>query len=432
MASANLSSLAAELDELRSYFKTHKAGCYLVATSGGKDSMLLCELMRMLALPFEVLHVNYGLRGAESEADQAIVEAYCQKYKLPLHIKRVQLAAVLQENHKNLQAEARRIRYAFFSEMQQQQPGSLICTAHHAEDQIETFWLQLARGAGMKGLAAMEVSQKGLLRPLLNFRRKTLDALATELGLQWREDSSNASLKYRRNRWRHVFIPFLKNELPQLQQSILLIQKQFALEIQAQEALLHSALSGLKNNRSICLNELTQLSTYQFIELFKLFDIPTHVIRRLPDLFVAESGKFIAWQVETGAAKSFVVRQKDQLIFLNSEATDWTFALEDLPSQAASEVPNTNFLIDRQRIKGTLFFRQVEAGDRMPVRGMKGTKKVLQILKEAGIPAPLRKLQCVLCDEQQIIAVPNLQVSALVQANENTTQLAALYFSKKP
>lgn len=432
MASANLSSLAAELDELRSYFKTHKASCYLVATSGGKDSMLLCELMRTLALPFEVLHVNYGLRGAESEADQAFVEAYCQKYNLPLHIKRVQLAAVLQQNHKNLQAEARRIRYAFFSEMQQQQPCSLICTAHHAEDQIETFWLQLARGAGMKGLAAMEVSQKGLLRPLLNLRRKTLDALATELGLQWREDSSNASLKYRRNRWRHVFMPFLKKELPQLEQSILMIQKQFALDIQAQDALLHSALSGLKKNRSIYLNELSQLSTYQFIELFKLFDIPTHVIRRLPDLFVAESGKFIAWQVEKGATKSFVVRQKDQLICFNSETSDWTFALEDLPSQAASEVPNTNLLIDRQRIKGTLFFRQVEAGDRMPVRGMKGTKKVLQIFKEAGIPAPLRKLQYVLCDEQQIIAVPNLQVSALVQANENTTQLAALYFSKKP
>jgi tRNA(Ile)-lysidine synthase len=432
MASAKQSSLTTVLDELHSYFKTNQASCYLVATSGGKDSMLLCELLRKLALPFEVLHVNYGLRGAESEADQAFVEAYCLQYNLPLHVKRVELAAALQQNPQNLQAEARRIRYAFFSEMQQQQPGSLLCTAHHAEDQIETFWLQLARGAGMKGLAAMAHSQKGLLRPLLPLRRETLNELALELGLQWREDSSNAALKYRRNRWRHVLIPFLKNELPQLEQSILLIQKQFALEMKAQEALLRTALAGLQKNRSIYLSELTQLSSYQFVELFKLFEIPTHIIRRLPDLFVAESGKFIAWQAAKGAAKSYVVRQQDQLIFLTPEASDWTFALEDLPSRATSEVPNIDFLIDRQKIKGKLFFRQVEAGDRMPVRGMKGSKKVLQILKEAGIPAPLRKLQYVLCDEQQIIAVPNLQLSANIEAGAHTAHLARLHFSKKP
>ena len=432
MASAKHSSLTAVLDELRIYFYTNQASCYLVATSGGKDSMLLCELLRKLALPFEVLHVDYGLRGAESEADQAFVEAYCFQYNLPLHIKRVELAAALQQNPQNLQAEARRIRYAFFSEMQQQQPGSLLCTAHHAEDQIETFWLQLARGAGMKGLAAMAHSQKCLLRPLLHLRRETLNEVALELGLQWREDSSNAALKYRRNRWRHVLIPFLKNELPQLEQSILLIQKQFALEMQTQEALLRTALAGLQKNRSIYLSELTQLSTYQFIELFKLFEIPTHIIRRLPDLFAAESGKFIAWQAAKGAAKSYVIKQKDQLVFLTPEASNWTFALEDLPSRAASEVPNTDFLIDRQKIKGELFFRQVEAGDRMPVRGMKGTKKVLQILKEAGIQAPLRKLQYVLCDDQQIIAVPNLQLSANIEAGAHTAHLARLHFSKKP
>jgi len=431
MASAKQSSLTAVLDELRSYFKTNKASCYLVATSGGKDSMLLCELLRKLSLPFEVLHVNYGLRGAESEADQAFIEAYCLQYNLPLHIKRVQLAAALQQNPQNLQAEARRIRYAFFSEMQQQQPESLLCTAHHAEDQIETFWLQLARGAGMKGLAAMAHSQKGLLRPLLHLRRETLNEVALKLGLQWREDSSNAALKYRRNRWRHIFIPFLKNELPQLEQSILLIQKQFAFEMKAQDALLNSTLSELQKNRSINLSKLTQLSSYQFIELFKIFEIPTHIIRRLPDLFAAESGKFIAWQAVKDAEKSYVVRQKDQLIFFTPEASTWTFALEDLLS-GVSEVPKTDFLIDRQCIKGKLFFRQVEAGDRMAVRGMKGTKKVLQILKEAGIPAPLRKLQYVLCDEQQIIAVPNLQLSANIEARAYTANLARLHFSKKP
>ena len=141
------------LDALRVFFKAHQARTYLVATSGGKDSMLLCELMRTLALPFELLHINYGLRGKESDEDAAFLKAYCKKYNLSFHSKCIELSAELQHQKKNLQAEARRIRYDFFKTVQQNQPNSLICTAHHADDQIETFWLQLLRGAGMKGLA---------------------------------------------------------------------------------------------------------------------------------------------------------------------------------------------------------------------------------------------------------------------------------------
>ncbi len=102
------------LEALRVFFKANQASTYLVATSGGKDSMLLCELMRMLALPFEIMHLNYRLRGKESDEDAAFLEAYCKKYHLPFHLKCIELSAELQHQHKNLQAEARRIRYEFF------------------------------------------------------------------------------------------------------------------------------------------------------------------------------------------------------------------------------------------------------------------------------------------------------------------------------
>ncbi len=429
---ANTVTLALVLDELRAYFKTNKASCYLVAVSGGKDSMLLCELMRRLTLPFEVVHVNYGLRGEQSEADQAFVEAYCLQYNLPLHIKRAPLAAILQQHNKNLQAEARRIRYAFFSEIQQQRPDSLICTAHHAADQVETFWLQLARGAGLKGLAAMAFSQKGLLRPLLNLGPETLHEVALELELKWREDSSNTTLKYRRNLWRHVFIPFLKDKLPLLEQSILLIQKQFATEMKAQEDLLHSALEELKINKSINLSKIAQLSSYQFVELFKLFGLPPHVIRRLPDLFSAENGKSITWQQTNEPQKSFVVKQNNQLVFLTEATAQWTYEIEALTPNLIDLALHSKNIIDLQQIEGALYFRFVAAGDRMPVVGMKGSKKVLQILKEAGYAAPLRKKQYVLCDQQKIVAIPNLQLNAVVVATEHTTHFALLHFLKKP
>lgn len=417
------------LDALRVFFKANQASTYLVATSGGKDSMLLCELMRRLEIPFEILHINYGLRGKESDEDASFLKAYCSQYQLPFHIKCVELSAELQGQKKNLQAEARRIRYEFFKTVQQNQLNSLICTAHHADDQIETFWLQLFRGAGIKGLAAMQTGQKGVLRPLLDFEQKTLQAISASMQLQWREDSSNATLKYRRNLWRQKLLPFLSGQLPTLNQSVLRLQKHFAQTIVSQDAELRITLRQLQNLGCITLNDLSQLSTYQFVELFKLYGLPTHVIKRLPDLFWAANGKNIAWQQANNAQKSYVVKQNGHFVFLTDHATEWSHAIEVV--NANEKAQRSTFLIDLQQIEGALIFRQVQAGDRMRVAGMNGSKKVLQILKEAGLPAPLRKQHYVLCDQQKIIAVPNLQLNAMVEAKANSTQVAVLHFSKK-
>lgn len=430
--SLNDAVLEEVLAALRVYFEKNQACTYLVAASGGKDSMLLCELMRTLALPFELLHINYGLRGKESDADAAFLKAYCEKYHIPFHFKSILLSTELQQQKKNLQAEARRIRYDFFKTIQENRPNSLICTAHHADDQIETFWLQLFRGAGIKGLAAMQTGQKGVLRPLLDFEQKTLQAISATLQLHWREDSSNATLKYRRNLWRHELLSFLSSQLPTLNASVLLLQKYFAQEIESQDALLKNTLKALQKYECITLNKISQLSAYQFIELFKLYGLPTYVIRRLSDLFTAENGKYISWQQGNASQKSYVVKQNGQLVFLTDEATEWSYAINELQPNFKEQAQHPQNLIDLQQIEGALFFRQVQAGDRMRVAGMHGTKKVLQILKEVGLPAPLRKQQFVLCDQQKIIAVPNVQLSESIAAKAHTTQFAVLHFSKKP
>ena len=108
----------------------------VLALSGGLDSMVLCHLLLELQLPFQILHVNYGLRGAESNADQALVAAFCQKHQIKLEVLEVSLKEQLTSNKLNLQAEARKIRYDFFKKIQNENPKSLICTAHHADDQI--------------------------------------------------------------------------------------------------------------------------------------------------------------------------------------------------------------------------------------------------------------------------------------------------------
>ena len=430
MASGNSALLQQTRSDLTHFFEQNKADTYLLAVSGGLDSMVLCTLLHELQLPIKILHVNYGLRDADSDEDQAFVAAYCQKHHIKLEVLEVGLKNQLVINKLNLQAEARRIRYAFFKELQAQTPNSLLCTAHQADDQIETFWLQLARGAGLKGLAGMARQSENLLRPMLNLSRSEVLALAKEMKVTWREDSSNATLKYRRNLWRHEFLPYLNTKSPGLNQEIALIQKVFTREIEGQEALLKQAIRNFNINQSISLVELAQLSAYQFIELFKNSGVPTHVIRRISDLFQAENGKYLSWTDGKDQKSYYFIKHQQQIQLYSKEPFVWHYSLHPVLEKEGLEQQQQ--LVDMDLIKGQPYFRAVQMGDSISISGMKGSKKVLQILKEAGVPAPLRKQQLILCDDQKVLAVPTLQINAQIKAHANTTQFAALGFSKNP
>ena len=431
MASGNSALLQQTRSDLTHFFEQNKADTYLLAVSGGLDSMVLCTLLHELQLPIKILHVNYCLREADSDEDQAFVAAYCQKHHIKLEVLEVGLKNQLVINKLNLQAEARRIRYAFFKEVQAQTPNSLLCTAHQADDQIETFWLQLARGAGLKGLAGMARQSENLLRPMLNLSRSEVLALAKEMKVTWREDSSNATLKYRRNLWRHEFLPYLNTKSPGLNQEIALIQKVFTREIEGKEALLKQAIRNFNINQSISLVELSQLSAYQFIELFKNSGVPTHVIRRISDLFQAENGKYLSWTDGKDQKSYYFIKHQQQIQLYSKEPFVWHYSLHPVLEKEGLEQQQQQ-LVDMDLIKGQPYFRAVQMGDSISISGMKGSKKVLQILKEAGVPAPLRKQQLILCDDQKVLAVPTLQINAQIKAHANTTQFAALGFSKNP
>ena len=430
MASAKSMLLRQTLLDLSAFFKKNKANTYLLAVSGGLDSMVLCHLLLELERPLQILHVNYGLRGAESNADQALVAAFCQKHQIKLEVLKVSLKEQLSNNKLNLQAEARKIRYDFFKKIQSENPKSLICTAHHADDQIETFWLQLARDAGIKGLAGMARADRHVLRPLLNLNRDDILALAKELKVSWREDSSNTSLKYRRNLWRHQLLPFLNASMPKLNGAVERLQKTFAQEMIAQEKTLQTAITHFILNKSIGLVELSQLSAYQYLELFKSAGIPIHSIKRISDLFKAENGKYISWKDQSTHRKSYLVRQQQHLTLFDQTPIEWSYHLNSISFDVQSlALPN---LIDLHQVKGEPFFRTVQNGDHIRIIGMKGSKKVLRVLKEAGIPAPLRTQQMILCDQEKVLAIPQLKLNATIVATKDTTSFAQLFFAKKP
>ncbi|MBM3917569.1 MAG: tRNA lysidine(34) synthetase TilS [Sphingomonadales bacterium] len=426
MASTEHPFVSETLTTLRSFFELHSAPKYLVAVSGGRDSMLLCELLLLLKLPVELMHVNYGLRGSESDLDQLHIAQYCHKSKLKLHCHQSKLAQQLRDKKTNLQAEARAIRYRFFREIQAKEPGSMICIAQHQDDQIETFWLQLSRGAGLKGLASMTKANNGTLRPLLDLTRMEINALCQHLQLEFRDDSSNQSKKYRRNLWRMEFLPFLDNNLPQLKAAILYLQQKFHAEIKAQEEGLARVVSSFQNNKSITLNDISQLTAYQYIEIFKRAGFPMYITKRISELFTAANGKYLQWTDPINAHLNYLVKNGKKLEWFVDEACHWAYQFEEA---SLTDLPNDH-LIDTNLIKGQLYFRFVQPKDKIKIKGLAGSKSVYQLLKEAGVPAPLRPLQFVCCDDQKVIAIPGHKVNYAVVAKADSSNVAELTFQK--
>ena len=193
-----------------------------MAFSGGMDSVCLGDLLLKAKIPVEIAHVNFGLRGAESEGDQIFAEEWANQRGLTIHCYRASAREMAEEKGISLQMAARDIRYQFFEKIRAQRNLQGILLAHHEDDQIETILLNLLRGTGIEGLYGMADKKGWLIRPLLNFSRESIKAYVLENSLSWREDSSNQKTDYKRNKIRHLVIPNLVDLEPDSRKNLLL------------------------------------------------------------------------------------------------------------------------------------------------------------------------------------------------------------------
>ncbi len=189
----------------------------LVAVSGGPDSVALLSLLHRLrsswSLAVTAVHFNYGLRGAESDEDQKFVAALCRELEIPLHARRLDVRD--RAPRTSLQAAARDLRYRAMMDIAEMCGADRIAVGHTADDQAETVLLWMLRGAGLAGLSGMPVSRDGkIIRPLYETKRQDILAYLQRAGLSYRQDSSNATLRYARNRVRHEVLPILKRLVP--------------------------------------------------------------------------------------------------------------------------------------------------------------------------------------------------------------------------
>lgn len=402
---------------LKSFFNSHPADLYFVAVSGGVDSMLLLDLMIEEKLPIHVLHVNYHLRGEESEQDELLVRNYCESNKIPITIESIYLKENLEINGGNLQNEARKVRYDFFQQELNKVSNSKLVLAHHLNDQLETFFLQLLRNSGLAGLSGMSQAKNKLLRPLLNFKKEEIYSVAIERKINWREDKSNSKNDYSRNRLRNEIIPMLSSEIPSLENSILLLQEKFQENLVETLHKIDAIHLEIEKSMSLNIETWNQLQAIEKIELLKKLSIPTFLFDAFNQLTHAQKGAKIQWN----ANQNIVIREDNHFQFITSKQE---FKLPKISIEKTTSLPSTfsksTIYLDESKIIGEISIRKWQIGDRIYPIGLKGSKLISDVITDAKIPNHLRENQLVLIDNEKILACVNLLIDRRAIASKSS------------
>ncbi len=186
----------------------------LVAVSGGVDSVVMLHLLHRSGFRLAVAHCNFQLRGRESDGDESFVRNSAAQYGIPVFVKSCDTRAFAEKEKISIEMAARQLRYNWFAELMEKHHFQKLSIGHNKEDDAETFFIKLLRGSGLSGLKGILAKRENIIRPLLFASRKEILAYAKEHQLSFREDSSNATDDYLRNRIRHHLLPFYEKEFP--------------------------------------------------------------------------------------------------------------------------------------------------------------------------------------------------------------------------
>ncbi|MBV5315841.1 MAG: tRNA lysidine(34) synthetase TilS [Prolixibacteraceae bacterium] len=199
----------------------HSAQRILLAVSGGADSMLMLHLFTNAGFPVAVAHCNFNLRGVESDCDEQFVADYCDQHNLAFYVKHFNTEDYALEKGISIEMAARDLRYSWFNEILFKNGLDLLATAHHQDDVIETFLINLSRGSGIKGLSGIQPRSGRIIRPMLFTNRDEILDYCKRMSIAYRTDSSNMDTVYKRNLIRHEILPLLEQVNPAFRRNAL-------------------------------------------------------------------------------------------------------------------------------------------------------------------------------------------------------------------
>lgn len=404
----------------------------------------MLELFHQGGFNIGVAHVNFQLRGEESDGDEELVKSVCQKSAIPIFTTRFSTKDYANEKGISVQMAARELRYNWFATLAEKHEYTWIATAHHLNDAMETVLFNWANAASLAGLSGIASQNGNIIRPLLFATRNELEGFAKENAVIWRDDSSNESDVYKRNFIRHQIIPKLKELNPSLESSFMRGQR----KIQGELSFLNYAFQQWKNQFVTAQGDLISIDKkgfdtikdaaiilYKVVEPFGFnFDVCEEAIQMLHE----QTGKnFLSasHQMIVDRSKLLISPHVDELgmVLVEKEQSDaflgnWHLKLVVTAKQAPVNDPNVAML-DFSTLQFPLIWRRWQAGDTFYPLGMKGRKKVSDLLIDAKVSLMDKAKVTVLTSGEEIIWVVGHRLDDRYKLTVQTKEVLILTLS---
>lgn len=417
----------------------------IIAVSGGVDSVVLLDLISKNNSRFAIAHCNFKLRGTESDKDEAFIKRLSKKHHCSFFSKKFKTESYAKEQRISIQMAARNLRYNWFYELLKKNNFDYIALAHHADDQIETILLNLVRGTGLNGLLGMKPIHNKLIRPLLEFTKKDIQEYAVKHSIDFREDSSNKSLKYKRNSLRHKVIPELKKLNPSLvetfRKNIRQVKEPLDLMNEVVNKIQKNVISVEKNRIAINLKKLEK-EIYSNLFLFEILsDFGFKDLKEITNSFEKESGKMFY-------SKTHVLLKDRNKLFIQPNLNNNTIigyvkkntkslskplclSMNKYKERDVSIIQENNkiAMCDYNKLSFPLKIRKWKKGDYFYPLGMKKRKKLSDFFIDKKLSIFAKNDIWLLCSNDDIVWIIGHRLDNRFKVTQNTKEIYQLRLS---
>lgn len=406
----------------------------LIACSGGLDSVVLTQLMKSLNFEIALAHCNFSLRGKESDGDEMFVIGLAKSLEIPVFAETFDTKKFAKTHKVSTQMAARDLRYNWFAEILKDFKYDYLLTAHHLDDDLETFFINLSRGTGLNGLTGIPKENNKIIRPLLNFSRQEILKFADENNLKWREDSSNKKTDYLRNKLRLDVLPQFKETSESVLKNFQKTQK----NLQASQNLIEDYMALVYK---LVVSE--GVDSYK-INIQKIKELP-HTEALLYELL--NSFGFTEWDdvsnlldAQTGkqvfSKTHILLKNRTELVLteISSEKINEEFLVSEEgitspiilkiePSKYIGETEKNLIYVSSEKLNFPLKLRKWSSGDTFQPFGMNGKKKLSKFFKDEKISLNEKEKIWLLLNEEKIVWIIGHRMDERFKVTENTKEI---------
>ena len=415
----------------------------LLAISGGIDSMVLLHLFERTGFEYGIAHCNFRLRGAESDGDEAFVHEQVEQHGTPAHFETFDTKEYASLKGISIEMAARELRYEFFERIRKEYEYDYIVTAHHQDDLIETFFLNLSRKTGIRGLIGIKEKKGKLIRPLLFASREEIEKYASENFIPYREDSSNSEVVYQRNFLRHKILPLFSELNPAFKKNFMasvdnlkaaydVYENAIGNEIQqvltgenGQTVVSISALQNSSHPKTVLLEILSGYgfnasvvdAVYQSLDTLsgKQFFSKTHrLVKDRDALFIQE--------LKDDEDRVYYIEEDDMELF-----APFDISVERVDANDFTIIKDSNIgCIDIDEVQFPLLMRKWQQGDYFQPLGMTGFKKVSDFFIDQKIPLHEKENTWLLCSGKKIVWIMGYRLDNRFKVTDATQKILKL------